>query len=520
MRNIFLAALLLFSITKSNAQFDSTAWRFATTIKAEDLRDYLMFIASQGTEGRETGTPGLRRAADYIASQYGLFGVQQVAGSGTYYQTYKYIRNVSHDVTLYDSTQKFEYLKDFYVMPNGRNGLAYNKQVVFMGYGIDDKNFNDYLKDTNLTDKIVILMNDEPYRKNKYLVSGTPGHSDWYHNIERKIVRINKYKPAALIIIDDEFTARISAMKKELTSNSSPMMVESINPVNIPVLYTHKGVAAKLLGIDSLRLEWMIKKTSKKRKPIHFFSANKISIEVDRIASDPSSENVIGYVEGTDLKDEYIVISAHYDHLGMHKGKIFYGADDDGSGTVALLELAQAFTIAKRSGFAPRRSIIFCAFSGEEKGLLGSGYFVKNSLVPLNKIVLNLNIDMIGRMDSTYTALNNPNYVYPIGSNKLASGLKPLLEQCNNTYTHLKLDYRYDDPEDKNRFYYRSDHYNFAKNDIPVVFFFNGTHSDYHKSTDTIEKINFAKMQTITRLVYYLAWQAASQNERLKVDLK
>ena len=127
---------------------------------------------------------------------------------------------------------------------------------------------------------------------------------------------------------------------------------------------------------------------------------------------------------------------------------------------------------------------------------------------------------MIGRMDSTYTALNNPNYVYPIGSNKLASGLKPLLEQCNNTYTHLKLDYRYDDPEDKNRFYYRSDHYNFAKNVIPVVFFFNGTHADYHKSTDTIEKINFAKMQTITRLVYYLAWQAAEQNERLKIDLK
>jgi len=520
MKKFSLSGLLVFFYLLSNAQLDSNARNFSTTITAEDLKDNLMFIASPSTEGRETGTPGLRRAADYIAAKFGLLGVQQVAGSGTYYQTYKYIRNFSKDVALFDSTQKFEYLKDFYVQPDVKNGLVYNKQVVFMGYGIEDKKFNDFLKDTNLNDKIVIILNDEPVRKKKYLVSGTNVHSEWYHNVTKRLAILSKYKPAAVIFLDDEFMSKIASMKKVLTENTAPAQIASINVIDFPILFTHKGVAAKLLGVDSLQLERIIKRTSKKRKPQHFFSTKTVSIEVDRIESMPSSDNIIGYIEGTDLKDEFIIISAHYDHLGKHKGQIYNGADDDGSGTVALIEIAEAFAIAKRSGYAPRRSILFIAFSGEEKGLLGSNHYVKSPMVPLEKTVLDLNIDMIGRVDSTYTALSNPNYVYPIGSNKLCSELKPILEKCNSTYTHLKLDYRYDDPGDKNRFYYRSDHYNFAKKDIPVIFFFNGTHADYHKSTDTIDKINFAKMETITRLVFHIAWQTANQTERLKIDLK
>jgi Zn-dependent M28 family amino/carboxypeptidase len=301
---------------------------------------------------------------------------------------------------------------------------------------------------------------------------------------------------------------------------TGPRNVVSLDPVNFPVLFTSKLNATKVLGIDSAKFEKIIKRTAKKHKPVHFPGKSKFSIEVDRIASYPTSDNIIGYVQGSDLKDEYIVISAHYDHLGMHKGKIYFGADDDGSGTTALLEIAQAFTLAKNAGHGPRRSILFCAFSGEEKGLLGSEYYTKHPLVPLSNTILDLNIDMIGRLDSTYTALQNPNYIYPIGSNKLSSSLKPLLEEVNSTYTKLKLDYKYDAPDDKNRFYYRSDHYNFAKNNIPVIFFFNGTHADYHKSTDTMEKINFEKMQTITRLVFYMAWTTANQEERLKTDLK
>jgi hypothetical protein len=518
-KRILFIQLLIITIF-GYSQVDSIAKSFASTITTDDLHDYLSYLASSATQGRETGTTGLRVAGDYIASQFGFFGVQQVGGRGTYYQSYKYLRNIKNDVTLYDSTQRFEYLKDFYVLPDVKNGLVYNKEVVFMGYGIDDKRFNDYAKDTNLTGKIVIIFNDEPKKKKKYIVSGTSEHSIWYHNFSLKLRQILKYKPAALIIIDDEFDAKIAAMKTMMTQMTAPAMMASIDVINFPILFTQKSIAVKLLGIDSLKFESIIKRASKKHKPVHYFSKSTFSIEVDRVESTTNSDNIIGYVEGSDLKDEYIVISAHYDHLGMHKGKIFYGADDDGSGTSALLEIAKAFTKAKNAGNGPRRSILFCAFSGEEKGLLGSDYFTKSGLVPLNKIILDLNIDMIGRVDSTYSAKQNSNYIYPIGSNRLSSDLKPLLEKCNSTYTHLKLDYKYDDPEDKNRFYYRSDHYNFAKNNIQVIFFFNGTHADYHKSTDTIEKINFNKMQTITQLVFFVAWQTANQTQRLKLDLK
>jgi hypothetical protein len=516
----FLTGILVLCVCGLTAQADSLAKSFASTITAYDLRDNLNFIASPSTEGRETGTPGLRRAGDYIISKFGLFGVQQVAGSGTYYQSFEYKRDVKRDVLMYDSLRKYEFLKDFFVQPDTRNGLVYKKQVVFMGFGIRDERYNDFAKDTNLADKIVIILNDEPRAKNKYLLSGSSAHSEWYHNMSRRMEAIIKCQPAAVIIIDDEFYSRIGSMSKILTTNSSPALLETINPINFPILFTNKSVAGKLLGLDSAKLERMIRRSERKKKPVHYFSNNRVSLEVDRIETLPTSENVIGYVEGSDLKDEYIIISAHYDHLGKHKGKIYFGADDDGSGTVSLIEIAEAFAIAKRAGHGPRRSILFCAFSGEEKGLLGSAFYVKHPLVPLSQMVLDLNIDMIGRVDSTYTALQNPNYVYPIGSNKLSSALKPLLEKCNTNYTNLELNYRYDDPADKNKFYSRSDHYNFAKNDIPVIFFFNGTHADYHKPTDTIDKINFEKMETIARLVFYVAWTSANQTERLKIDLK
>ncbi len=514
---IFLLFIFYFGV--SNSQVDSNARSFASTITSYDLKQNLLFVASPSTEGRETGTPGLRRAADYIASQFGLFGIQQVAGSGTYFQSFEYQRNSSRDIVLYDSLNRFVSLKDFYFQPDLKNGLVNHKQVVFMGYGIDDNRYNDYQKDTNLTDKIVIMLYGEPMDKKNYLVSGTAEHSQWYRNLALRLSKLSKYNPAALILIDEEFSTKIKSMEKLLRANASPALLESAHQINFPILFTHQGVAAKLLGIDSLKLLKTMKRISKKHKPIHFFSQNKASLEVDRIACSTSSENVIGFVEGTDLKEEYIVISAHYDHLGKHKGKIYIGADDNGSGTVALIEIAEAFAIAKRAGFAPRRSILFCAFSGEEKGLLGSEYYTKNPLVPLDKTILDLNIDMIGRLDSTYMSLQNPNYIYPIGSEKLSPDLKPILESCNSTYTHLKLDYKFD-IDDKNRLYYRSDHYNFAKNNIPVIFFFSGLHADYHKSTDTIDKINFNKMEAITRLVFHIAWKTANQTDRLKTTQK
>ena len=226
-------------------------------------------------------------------------------------------------------------------------------------------------------------------------------------------------------------------------------------------------------------------------------------------------ENVLGYIEGSDLKDELIIITAHYDHLGKHDTLLFNGADDDGSGTVAIMEIAEAFMLAKRDGKGPRRSILIMPVSGEEKGLLGSKYYTNNPVFPLRKTIANLNIDMIGRIDNMHL---DGNYVYLIGSDMLSKELHNISEEINKKYIGLELDYTYNTDDDPHRYYYRSDHYNFAKNNIPVIFYFNGVHEDYHKTTDTIEKIDFNKIEKITRFVFLTAWELANKEERIKLN--
>ena len=228
-----------------------------------------------------------------------------------------------------------------------------------------------------------------------------------------------------------------------------------------------------------------------------------------------NGENVLGFIEGTDLKEEIVLITAHYDHLGKHDTLLFNGADDNGSGTAAVLEIAEAFMIAKKEGNGPRRSVLIMPVSGEEKGLLGSKHYSENPVYPLEKTIVNLNIDMIGRIDYYNTTAD---YIYLIGSDMLSQELHDLSEQINKEYIGLTLDYTFNSEDDPNRYYYRSDHYNFAKNNIPVIFYFNGLHDDYHKPTDTIEKIDFNKTETITRLVFLTAWELANRDERIKLN--
>jgi Zn-dependent M28 family amino/carboxypeptidase len=242
-------------------------------------------------------------------------------------------------------------------------------------------------------------------------------------------------------------------------------------------------------------------------------------LEVKKQTKSLQSSNVIAILEGSDLKDEYLLLTAHYDHLGKNDSAIYYGADDDGSGTVSILELAEAFTKAKAAGKGPRRSIVFMTVSGEEKGLLGSEYYAGHATIPLEKITANLNIDMIGRSDPKRNYGDSLNYVYVVGDDKLSSDLRTISEAINKKYTELELDYKYNDPNDKEQIYYRSDHYNFAKNGVPIIFYFNGTHADYHKPTDTPDKINYKLMSKRAQLVFYTAWEMANRNEMLKRDL-
>ena len=230
------------------------------------------------------------------------------------------------------------------------------------------------------------------------------------------------------------------------------------------------------------------------------------------------SENVIAYIRGSEKPEEVIVISAHLDHIGTTKnGDINNGADDDGSGTVAILEIAEAFKTAEKAGQAPKRSVLFLHVTGEEIGLYGSRYYTDvDPVFPIEQTVANLNIDMIGRIDPKHEGKSN--YLYLIGSDKLSTELHELSETINNTYFKLEFDYTYNDDDDPNRFYYRSDHYNFAKHNVPVIFYFNGTHADYHKPSDTPDKISYPYLETRARLIFHMAWELANREHRITLD--
>ncbi len=229
-----------------------------------------------------------------------------------------------------------------------------------------------------------------------------------------------------------------------------------------------------------------------------------------------ATENVLAFIEGNEKPEEILVISAHYDHVGMKGDQIYNGADDDASGTSAVMEIAQAFKLAKQDGNGPKRSILFINLTAEEKGLFGSMWYVEHPIFPLENTIADLNIDMVGRVDDAH--LENPNFVYLIGSDKLSSDLHEISEQANKKYVNLNLDYTYNEEGDPNRFYYRSDHYNFAKNNIPVIFYFNGVHEDYHQPTDTADKIDFDLLQKRTELIFYTAWELANREERPALD--
>ncbi|MGV3460882.1 MAG: M28 family metallopeptidase [Flavobacterium sp.] len=228
------------------------------------------------------------------------------------------------------------------------------------------------------------------------------------------------------------------------------------------------------------------------------------------------SENIWAYIEGTEKPDEVLVISAHYDHVGMKNGEVFNGADDDGSGTVALLEIANAFMEAKKAGYGPKRSVLFLHVTGEEHGLHGSRYYSENPLFPIANTIADINIDMIGRRDDEHKA--NGNYVYVIGSDRLSSDLHNINEAANTKYTNLKLEYKYNERTDPNRYYYRSDHYNFAKKGIPSIFYFNGVHEDYHKQGDEPQKIEYDLLAKRAQLAFATAWELANRAERPVVD--
>ncbi|MBZ0328298.1 MAG: M20/M25/M40 family metallo-hydrolase [Altibacter sp.] len=313
------------------------------------------------------------------------------------------------------------------------------------------------------------------------------------------------------------------------TTVSSPSRVDYANTITADELKTHlyifagdamegrmTGQKGQKLAAEYLRNFYMDQGIPSPIEDKNYYQA--IPAEYFGRMKDPKgSENVVAYIKGSEKPEEVIVLSAHYDHVGTDKdGNVYNGADDDGSGTVSMLEIAAAFQQAVEDGNGPKRSILFLHVTGEEIGLYGSKYYTENPLFPLENTVCNLNTDMIGRIDPDKA--DNPNYVYLIGSDKLSQELHDVSEAVNEKYIQLELDYKFNDDNDPNRFYYRSDHYNFAKKNIPVIFYFNGTHADYHQPTDTPDKIEYELMAKRAQLIFQTTWEIANREGRITAD--
>ena len=274
----------------------------------------------------------------------------------------------------------------------------------------------------------------------------------------------------------------------------------------------------KLAGTKINKVIKLRNKITKTGKPKHTTIPADIEWSVSHDIKNMEGANVLGYIEGLDpvLNKEVVIVTAHYDHLGIRGESIFYGADDNASGTSGVLEIAEAFAKAKAEGKGPKRSVLCMLVTGEEKGLLGSKYYTEYPVFPLEQTVADVNIDMIGRKDTLH---GDSKYTYVIGSDRLSTELHEINESVNQLYTHLLLDYTYNSDDDPNRYYYRSDHYNFAKNGIPAIFYFSGVHADYHRPTDTPDKILFDRAETIARLAFHTSWELANREERIKVNV-
>lgn len=503
-----------------NAQ-DTTALRFSKTITASDLKTHLSILASDEYEGRETGQKGQKMAAEYIKNHFIKCGIPPVAKlSEGYFQTFPLAVYQPQQINVEVGDKKFVPVKDYYSFSAIlKDTVLKTDEVVFAGYGINTLLYNDYDK-LEVKGKTILIMDKEPLRKNgKSVISNDNKLSDWTSNYRRKYYEAVNAGVSVMLIADNDLAKsyaanehRINSTKMEIKENnggtfSSPLVIYITEELANEILRPKKETVAKLKA-----------KIGKEAKPFHFTVKANLSVDVKQEVNHINTENVLAYVEGSDLKEELVVVTGHYDHLGKHDGVVYNGADDDGSGTVAVMEMAHAFAQAKKEGKGPRRSMLFMTVAGEEKGLLGSDYYTRNPVFPLEKTVCDLNIDMIGRVDEAHKG--NSNYIYLIGSDKLSSELHNLSEKVNKTYSNLQLDYTYNDEKDPNRYYYRSDHYNFAKNNIPVIFYFNGVHEDYHQETDEVSKIDFNKMEKITRLVFFTAWEVANRTERIKVDKK
>ena len=473
---------------------------FGNSIKSENLQRHLYQIAGPAFEGRETATPGQRKAAVYIEDYFKRLGLRP-GNNDSFQYSYPVFKDslISSDIQV--NGQEFELNRDYQNRILSKSfSFSYGlSNVVFAGYGLSDSVRDDY-QGLNVRGKIVMILGGFP-----------PGYvqtqiSKKNFNSFAKVDAALTHGAVAILSIQEDFPRSKPLVDPGLMYRN--YFREEISPA---FFYISENIARKIMGSDY--------DLAKKGPPVTKSYTADILLSLQKQTQLLQSSDVLGFLEGGDLKDQFLVISAHYDHLGKKDSVIYFGADDDGSGTVSLLELAAAFSKAKAAGKGPRRSILFLANSGEEKGLWGSEFYTDHPLYPLDKTTADLNIDMIGRKDPNRKQGDSNNYVYIVGDDKLSTDLHTISVAMNKKYTGLELDYKFNDPRDPMRIYFRSDHYNFARKGVPIIFYFDGIHADYHLPSDTPDKINYDLMVKRAQLVFYTAWEMANRDNMLKRDL-
>ena len=511
---LFLLALALPTSAQTlNHTESGVPW--SKTITPEDLSTHLHILAADSMEGRETGKRGQRMAAAYIADHFKTVGLKEVNGS--YFQEVPLKVSQLKGGLLTVDDQQFLFKQDWVPYP-GIEVSDVEGKAVFAGYGIQDPEagWDDYAG-LDVKDRVVIILAGEPGSEKKgYELTGTKEPSRWssMRNAKREIA--DSLGAAAIIVVTEEYETLKSRFVPWLSRERMRLDVEREGAgTDVPTLLMAPEALLTMTGwksLDFARKKW----PKRKLDPV---SWGWCKLALARKDDQVLAHNVWGLIPGSDstLSDEIVVLTSHYDHVGVDKsGDVFNGADDDGSGTVSLLENAQAWMEAKLAGEGPRRTVLFIAFVGEEKGLLGSEWYSDHPAFPLEQHVCDLNMDMVGRVDEAHP--DDDRYIYLIGSDKLSSELHEISEAVNAEHIRIALDYTFNAPDDPNRFYYRSDHYNFAKHNIPVIFYFSGVHEDYHGVGDTPDKILYPKMSEIGQLVFLTSWEVANRDQKLVVD--
>jgi len=512
------------------------------SINSHDLKMHLQFLASDELQGRETGEPGLQIAARYLAVQAEQLGLQPVDPDRDYLQPYK-IAEKSYDreksmITISGADGTVSVSNDpFYILPApGGDQTVIEGDVVFAGYGInsEENGYNDF-ENIDIEDKIVLFMNRAPLNE-----EGTETQFDnekWsgMQNFQYKMAYIFSRHPKAVMMVMDPKSGMNSiedvnpaiagylSRSRTLKTEEEESGTTSGNQPGIVLI--HRNVADRLLATAGKDLKELQLEIDRNLKPESFYlEGTGLKIQLVMKHSDVEVYNVFGMIEGSDpvLKDEVVIYLAHYDHLGTDgKGGVFNGADDNGSGTVALLEIAEAFMREKK---APKRSIGILWVSGEEIGLFGSQYFANHPLIPRERIVAAINLDMVGRTRMREDELSTRSglTIQAGDSVKILGGLqsKVLMEINEQSLEQAGLigNYKYNNLTDPNRYFFRSDHYSFASRDIPVLAYSTGTHRDYHLVSDVEEAIDYEKYVKVTRLCYIVGYNVAQYNGPIEVD--